>query len=273
MRITHFQWIRFLSNTGRCAAFGGLLAAWGCATVNTDAPSALSRMNTDLASRQYNQVVSGSNAFLAATPDGEGAAEALYLRGRAYEDQPNPTAVQAKANLQNARTAYIAALDHHPAPLLEAYIRASLANVAYFQDDYTTAAQQWLAAFNNLDRPDLKSWALYRAGVSQQRLGQFAKADPIFRQVQQMFPDTVPAQRAREHEGARSFYVQLSAFSTADRARAAAAEAGKKGLSVQVAADPQSHFILRTTAVPTYAAAEQLRQRLSGTYEGAFVFP
>ncbi len=273
MHQTRQQWIGPFFYFGRCLFLGGLVAAGGCAAAKTETPSTLSRMNTDLASRQYDQVLRQSSAFLTQTPSGPGTAEALYLRGRAYEDRTSATAADAKVNLQNARTAYIAALNHQPAPLLEAYIRASLANVAYFQDDYTTAAQQWLAAYNHLDRPDLKGWTLYRAGVSYQRLGQFAKADPIFRQVQQTFPNTIPAQRSKEREGARSFYVQLAAFSTADRARAAAAEAEKKGQRVQVAADGQGHFILRTAPVSTYAAAEQLRQRLAGAYAGAFVFP
>jgi tetratricopeptide (TPR) repeat protein len=272
MRQTQEQWMRLL-RLGRYAALGAAAALWGCAATYSDSPSALSQMDNQLAARQYSQVVSASQQFLATTPQGPGTAEAYYLRGRAYEDRPNATPAEAKVNLQNARTAYIAALDHHPAPLLEAYIRASIANVAYFQNDYTTAAAQWLAAYNNLDRPDLKSWTLYRAGVSQQRLGEFAKADATFRQVRESFPDTVPAQRAKEHEGARSFYVQLAAFTTADRARAAAADAAKKGISAQVAQDPQGHFILRTPAVATYAAAEQLRQRLAGSYNGAYVFP
>lgn len=250
-----------------------LAGAWGCAAANHKTPPTLSQINDSLEARQYAQVIAASNELLAAQLDTPDSAGALYLRGRAYEDQPNQTQAQANANLQNARTAYIAALDHNPPPLLESYIRASLANVAYFQDDYTTAAQQWLAACDHLDSADLKSWSLYRAGVSRQRLGEFAKADPLFRQVMQEYPNTIPAQRSREHVGARSFYVQLAAYSTIQRAQSAAQAAQSQGVATQVAADGQGHFILRTTPLPTYAAARAAQLRLAGTYPGAFVFP
>lgn len=273
MRASHKVWMRLLSRAARCAATVAVAAAWGCATANKDAPPTLGQMSSSLEAKQYEQVVAASNQFMAATPEDAGAPGALYLRGRAYEDQPNQTAAQATANLQNARTAYIAALDHNPPPLLESYIRASLANVAYFQDDYATAAQQWLAACDHLDSADLKSWSLYRAGVSRQRLGEFAKADPLFRQVMQEYPNTVPAQRSREHLSARSFYVQLAAYSTLQRAQTAVADARRQGVNTQIAADGQGHFILRTTALPTYAAARAAQSRLSGTYPGAFVFP
>src|SRR5436190_732216 len=100
------------------------------------------------------------------------------------------------------------ALEQLPRQPLESYIHASLGNVAYFQDDYQSAIGQLNAAYDKLDSDDIKAWALYRVGLSQQRLGQFAQADQTFTSVQQFHPNSVPAQRAREHQGARAFYVQ-----------------------------------------------------------------
>ena len=74
-----------------------------------------------------------------------------------------------------------AALAAKPAQPLEAYLRAGIANSSYFLEDYATAAREWAAAYPHVNDADAKAWVLYRAGLSEQRLGRFAAGGPAFR--------------------------------------------------------------------------------------------
>ncbi len=226
-----------------------------------------------LDARDYNEAIAKADEFLLSAPHGPGSAEALYLKGRSFEEKTAGDQAEAKANLQSARAAYIQALEQMPRQPLEAYIRASLANVAYFQDDYPTAISQWSAAYDKLDKDDLKAWALYRIGLSQQRLGQFAQADQTFVNVQQLHPNTVPAQRAREHQGARAFFVQLATFASPASATRAAAELQRQGVAASTAADSAGHSVLRIGPISSYTQAAYYKTRFAEQYPDAVVLP
>jgi TolA-binding protein len=232
---------------------------------------------TALDAQQYNDAIAKADQFLASQPHGPGSAEALYLKGRALEakNAAGVTADEAKANLQAAREAYIRALEQIPKQPLDAYIRTSLGNVCYFQDDYATAVSQLSTAYEVLpgNNPDLRGWALYRIGLSQQRLGQFAQADKTFQQVQQEFPNSVPAQRAREHQGARAFYVQLATFASAPSADRAVLDLKRKGVTATRETDAQGRSILRAGPIGSYQQAQFLKTRFTSEYPDALIVP
>src|SRR4051812_31107630 len=54
------------------------------------------------------------------------SAEDLYRRGRGIEDRVAGSESEARANLQQARQTYIAALNARPSPRLESYIRTGI---------------------------------------------------------------------------------------------------------------------------------------------------
>lgn len=229
-----------------------------------------------LESQQYNEALSKADDVLKEGTHGSQSAEALYLKGRALEGKNasgDLSADQIKQNLQLAREAYIQALDLVPKQPLDSYIRTSLANVAYFQDDYQTAVSQWTAAYDKLDRDDVKAWALYRVGVSQQRLGEFTQADQTFAMVQQLHPNSIPAQRAKEHTGARAFYVQLATFATPQAADGAIADLKRQGITASRANDAEGHSLLRLGPIGSYSQAEYFKNRLAGKYPDAVVLP
>jgi TolA-binding protein len=228
-----------------------------------------------LENQQYNEAIAKAEEFLSKTPHGPGSAEALYLKGRSLEGK-NAAGVstdEAHKNLQEARAAYIEALEQMPQQPLESYIHASLGNVAYFQDDYQTAIAQLNSAYDKLDNDDIKAWALYRVGLSQQRLGQFAQADKTFATVQQLHPNSLPARRAREHQGARAFYVQLATFSSPAGADSAAADLHRQGVTAIRASDAQGRALLRVGPIASYSQAQFLRGRFSDKYPDAFIIP
>jgi len=178
-----------------------LAVAAGCS--NKAAKNDLSAGYQSLEQKRYDQAIQQADAFLAKEPNGAGSAEALYLRGRAFEQKVAANPHESKTNLQSARSSYIEALNRRPPDKLEWTIRTSLGNVAYFQDDYATALTQFQTALPKIESAETRAWTLYRMGLCQQRLGQFQQADQTFATVQQQHPGTLPAQRAKEHAGAR----------------------------------------------------------------------
>jgi tetratricopeptide (TPR) repeat protein len=218
---------------------------------------ALSAQQYDLAIRDANAVVAlGDSGFLA---------RANYLRGRAIE----ATSTTAP-DLERARQAYAVALTQHPSKSVEAQLHGHLGNVAFYQDDYATALQQFTLANGQLQPPDEK--VLYLIGVCQQRLNRFADADRTFAQVQQQYPGTEPAAWARTLQGARGFYVQVGAFSNeADAQRAANAVIAVGAIPTRTMHNDLT--IIRTVDVRSWDSAMELRARLVGQYPDAQVKP
>jgi outer membrane protein assembly factor BamD (BamD/ComL family) len=226
-----------------------------------------------LENRQYDQAISGADEYLRSHPAGPGSAEALYLRGRALEQKPAASLEQARANLQAARGAYIEALGRSPSRRLEAYVHTSLANVAYFQDDYPTAISEWTTAYGMLEDESIKAWVLYRIGLSRQRLGQFADADATFAAVMQRYPNTVPAQRARERHGARAFHVQMATFAQSNSADAAINELRAQGVPVHKQIDSKGRSVVLVGPLASYQQAQAMKARYAGKYPDAVIVP
>src|SRR5688572_11393839 len=132
--------------------------------------------------KQYDAAMAGAQRVLVGNAQGPGAAEAQYLRGRVFEERATQADESgnkpaAKTALQSARDAYNAALAAKPTPAAEGRIRAGIANVAYFQEDYATAIAAGTAALDKTAEAQVKAWVLYRVGLSQQRFGNFTEAD------------------------------------------------------------------------------------------------
>ena len=255
------------------ALFATLLLV-GCAA--NPAKQNLTEGYAALEQKKFDEAITKANAVLLQSSPGQqaqGAAEAHYLKGRVLEEQVAATPHESKVNLQAARTEYIQALSSNPPPRLEPLIRTSLGNVAYFQDDYTTAIEQWAAAYPRLESPDVRSWVIYRIGLSQQRLGRFEQADQTFARVQQEFPNTIPAQRAREHQGARQFYVQLATFASAASADQTSNRLRQQGVAPVRVTDAQGRHLIRVGPIASYPQAQLTRQRFLSQYPDAFIVP
>jgi tetratricopeptide (TPR) repeat protein len=231
---------------------------------------------SSLEARQYDQAISQADTFLQKNPTGAGSAEALYLRGRAIEEKlvntPTPQA-QVNAQLQTARECYIQALSRNPSPQLEAYIHTSLANVAYFQEDYATAANEWTIAYDKLNDATTKAWVLYRVGISRQRLGEFSEADKIFAAVQDRFPNTIQSQRAREHQGVHGFSVQIGTFANGASADNAILSLRREGVLAHKQADAKGRSVVMAGPFGSYQQAESIKTRYAAKYPGMIIVP
>jgi outer membrane protein assembly factor BamD (BamD/ComL family) len=258
---------------------------WGAACAGCaggDDAAATNSRRSELASgfaaleqQQYEQAIAAAERVLAEDATGPGSAEALYLQGRAYEQKAKdaPSPAEARQHLRAARGAYARALSTSPPQPLAAYARAGMANVAYFLEDYATAAREWEAAAEHVTDPDAKAWVLYRAGLSRQRIGNFAEADRHFARVRQEFPGTEQARRAETHVGATAFHVQVGAFASRSNAEQVIGLLKAQGYSPARAADTSGRHIVAVGPVNTYNQAKALRDRLVGQYPGAKIVP
>lgn len=227
-----------------------------------------------LDSRQTERALQLADEQLRQTPIGEPAAQALYLRGRALEQRMARTPVEAAANLAAARAAYSQCLAMNPPARLKAYARASLGNVAFFQDDYAVAAENFQLAGPDLDVPDARAWSLYRTGLCLQRLGRFSEADATFAEVQRRFPGTQQAQRASEVQGARAFYLRIGTYSTAAGAETASESLRKGGVrGLSVVRDARGLYLLRVGPYPSYVAARDARLQAAARFPDALIVP
>lgn len=200
-------------------------------------------------------------------------AESLYRQGREIEDRVAGSEAEAKANLQQARTVYIRALKADPSTRLEAYIRAGIGNVAFYQDDYQTAVEQFATAYDRLDESGLQAMTLLRMGMAQQRLGRWEQADRTFLQLQRLFPQSSAAQVSRTKYGARQFWLQLATFSQPALADKAIIQLQKEGFRPSRTADAQGRHIVRVGPANSYAEALGLKIRLAATYPGSIINP
>lgn len=268
----HTHWKRMSKLTLTTLAM--ILLAGGCAS-NTNPPASrdLAGGYQALEQQQFDSALTSADDYLQKSPHGPDSAEALYLRGRALADRVAANPDQSKTNLQSARVAFVQALALNPRQPLDSYIRTSLANIAYFQDDYQTATQQWTAAYERLQNKDLKAWVLYKIGRSLQRLGRFDQADRTFEAVQRQYPNSPPAQLAREAQGERQFYVQLATFNSSSSAQRAADAVRRMGITPLLTANASSQHVLRIGPFVSYEQARSMRSRFAAQYPDALINP
>ncbi|HEY0009602.1 MAG TPA: SPOR domain-containing protein [Tepidisphaeraceae bacterium] len=242
----------------------------GCAGEKT---SELDRSRQLLSAGDFRSAQVSAESYIAGHPKGPQLAEAYYVKGRAIEDQVVATQEEGRSNLQAARTAYIAALDAKPStPALNGLIRAALSDVAYWQQDYKTAAEQGATAAPLLTDPSTRSWTAYRAGMAYQRMGQFEEADKLLREVVSNYPDTEPAQRAHARIGVRGFHVQIATFAQPAAADQAATALQRQGFKA-IKQTQSGKTVLLVGPFPTYGQATAAKSKLVGTYPEALLTP
>jgi tetratricopeptide (TPR) repeat protein len=269
------EWITRRSVTGASALALLMATAGGCAhapTPRDNLATAYQELNS--ANPNYVQVADTADAYLKEQPTGSAAADALYLRGRALEEKGQRDASSPQKDFADAYNYYAQALAQKPRPSLAGLIHVGMGNVLYFQDRYSAAINELTSGIEQLERDADKAWTLYRVGLCYQRLGHWDEADKQFIAVQQRFPNSDPAARAREHQGARAFYVQVGTYAGAAQADATTAELKRQGLPAQRFQDNARNVqYVRVGPMNTYESAVATRQRIWGKYRDAIVFP
>ena len=228
-----------------------------------------------LNARQLDAALAAADGVLADSPKDTLPAEAHYLRGRVFEERAITNPEGGVSQFQTARTEYAAAIDLPHKPDLDGRARAGLANVAFHQDDYATAAEQWTAAYYKLEQPKDQLLTLYQLGRTEQRLGKWNEADESLAGVQRGAAGTELATKARLIQGARGFTVQFATFSNHKQAEAAVVELRKQGVMAQHFIDPANPALdlVRVISLKTYSEAKTLKARFSRQYTSIAIFP
>lgn len=271
LRTTHGSHTRRVISVGIVALFALMV---GC--VDTASKERLNEGYRALDAQRYDEAGAAANEYLAKHPSGAGASEALYLQGRAYElraTESHEAQPAARSDLDAARQAYRKGLSMPASPNVQGLLHSGLANVAYFEEDYGTAVQEWQLSLPNLQGEDAKAWALYRTGLSQQRLGSFAQADATFTQVRTQYPGSEAANRATTRVGAKAFYVQVGAFTDDANAQNLANNLRRQGLPAGTAIEAPNRHIVRVGPAASYSEAKALRARLAAAYPQSIILP
>lgn len=243
----------------------------GCA--NDPAARMLSTGWQQLNAGQTEQALATSQNILTEMPSTPRAAEVHYLKGRAYEAKVASSPGEQRQNLALAMGAYDEALKHSPDNRLSGRIYSGVANVCYWQDDYSNAWRNWVKAFDLTDEPETKSYILYRIGLSQQRLGRFDEADKTYAAVIQEYPQSDAARRAAQKRGARGFGVQVATFASPQTADNAMNTLRREGFVPSKSATTSGNTVVTVTPFGSYQQAQAAKMRLAGLFPDAVVVP
>ena len=158
----------------------------------------------------YSDAADQLEEFIEAYPRSDEVAEARYLIGLCLIHTGRPDQAQQQFRL---------ALPLADVPVLEQYVRLSLANLAFENREYTTAGEFYGTYLDNLPPRPPFHLAYYRYGLALQATGQWKLADLQFARIFQVFPqvDIIPA--VRQHFGQTHYAIELGRFGSFDLAQ------------------------------------------------------
>ncbi|HWE01900.1 MAG TPA: SPOR domain-containing protein [Tepidisphaeraceae bacterium] len=265
------------SRTVGALIMGLAIIPWLGGCLDGGSRQTLNKGYSELNSGQYDDAGADADEFLRAHPNGSGVAEAYYLKGRIEEQKAqdattSPTLADKRAHLDAARDEYDRGLDSLAPIGVKALLHTGLANVDYYEEDYSSALREWTSAYDNIQSDDTKAWVLYHIGRSEQRLGMFDKADEAFAKVERLYPGSEAANRSRMRIGATAFYVEVGSFTNPNLAEAAAAELRKANYAASRTTE-NGLATVRVGPIPSYADAKAFQSRLRSQYPGAIISP
>jgi TolA-binding protein len=247
----------------------------GC--MDNESRHILNRGYSEMSDKQYDSADADADEFLRAHPTGSGSAEAWYLKGRvdearAQDDAAAPTPADKHEFLERAKEAYMQGLTANGPSAVRAQLHTGVANVDFYEEDYSGAMREWEASYENIQSDDNKAWVLYQIGRCQQRLGMFADADKTFGKVQRNFPGSEAAGRAASRIGMNAFYVQVKRYKDVATAEKAAGNLRTQGLAASRAVDAGLE-IVQVGPLPSFSDAKAVQVRLAKEYPGAIISP
>jgi tetratricopeptide (TPR) repeat protein len=144
--------------------------------------------------------------------------------------------------------------------------------VYFFQDRFGDAIFQATNALPLVKSQQVKSFLLLREGECQQRLGRFTDADQTFRKVEQLYPNSPVAEAARDHEGHKSFYVQLATYDNDLQAEQAINSLQSSGAVISKSTT-KGLTIIDAGPYPSYTDAKNEKDKLIKNFPQATIVP
>ncbi len=188
-----------------------LLACVSCRPKITEQGKRQLRSAADLID-QGSYVVSADelNSFLQAFPSSDEVGEALYMIGLCRVNLGQPDRAQRDFQL---------ALPAADVPVLEHYLRLSLANLAFERQDYPTAGEFYGPYLDSLPHRPPFDLAYYRYGLTLQANGRWKQADVQFSRILRIFPEADILPSVRKHFGWSHYAIELGRFDSFELAQ------------------------------------------------------
>ena len=187
----------------------------GCnSPLNPQEQARLDLARQQVQNKQFSSAIRNLNLFLSNHPSGPNSGEAYYLRGRCHR-QTIP------ANEQLAEQDFQSALKGEKDRAIRSYALVGLGHI-YFENrphQLEKAVEFYRAAIKDLPNAPPKDAALYRLGVSLQKMGRWQDADLYLSRCIDKFPNSTFTKYARYKFGARTWSIQFGAFADLTRAR------------------------------------------------------
>ncbi|MBN2376038.1 MAG: tetratricopeptide repeat protein [Sedimentisphaerales bacterium] len=187
----------------------------GCnSPVNPQDQASLDLARQQVQDEKFSSAIRNLNEFLVKHPSGTSSGEAYYLRGLCHRQTIPANEQLAEQDFQNA-------LKDKKDRVIRPLAQVGLGHI-YFENhplQPEKAVEFYLAAISDLSNEPPKDAALYRLGVSLQKMGQWQDADLYLSKCIDKFPDSTFTKYARDRFGARIWSFQFGAFADLNRAR------------------------------------------------------
>ena len=153
----------------------------------------------------YATAIDELETFISSYPSSHEAAEAYYILGLSRLQTQNSS--QAEHNFESA-------LADADVPILEHYVRMSLANLAFERQDYARAGKYYGRYLDEMPNKPPFHLAYYRYGLSLQALGRWKRADVQFSRVLYLFPQADILRSVQERFGRNHYAIEIGRFSS-----------------------------------------------------------
>lgn len=249
----------------------GVLAALlsGCTQLTPQARQALMDADGLYRSGKYAPAKRALDGWLADNGAAPESAEGYYLRGLCQLKMKDRSA--GRADLERAR-------QHTQRPELKSYAATTLGCMAFEDGQYDQAAMLLTEAVAKLPAKPPLDVVLFRLGVSQQRIGQWAASRESFSRDATAVPHSplLLAARRKLNWPDEHFSIQCGAFKAVGNARKAVSDLRTKGFDASQHADGRTGggiYRVYVGRYPTWVDASRALARVRATGRDAMIVP
>lgn len=210
-----------------------------------------------------------SHFILESDSDAATLCEAYYLRGLSRRHQG-----QGRDPLSEKD--FAKAIERSCHPTIKGLAHVGLGHI-YFEQGLTALSKakfHYLAALELLGDTAPKDAVLYRLGVTMQRLGHWSQADRYLQQCADSFSSSDFAAQAQRRIGAKTFRLQVGAFSDLNRSRKKIESMQKSGWrfdSTPEMINSKKLYFVRSGRYSNYERAFSQQKRLAAKEPGAII--
>lgn len=198
-----------------CLAALVFFALTGCnSPISSRSQGRLDMARKQVKNKNSSSAIQNLNLFLSNHPSGPNSGEAYYLRGICHRRAIPANEQLAEQDFQNA-------LKDKKDRVVRPLALVGLGHIMFENHPRQPekAVEFYRAAIGDLPNEPPKDAALFRLGVSLQKIGQWQDADLYLSRCIDKFPNSTFTKYARDKFGARTWSIQFGAFADLNQAR------------------------------------------------------